>query len=242
PATRSGVVAPLSPSARARAARGCRSLWRERRGEGALSSRAQMGLRHHLVMSRRSIVVDHHPLDLFWNHRKVRICSPQRYLLAPRLTTAATSATRLPRARASATSFSSMPGESGPVVALAPNPPPPLTTIIWLMSMAPRMVSIVTSFPLETAPPVANAPPTLLRILRSCHRPNLRSQLSRKVFTQPDMFPKYTGDPTTTASEDTRSSPVTSPTRFRTTLVPGTALAPSAAPWAIFSVLPVAEW
>ena len=30
-----------------------------------------------------------------------------------------------------------MPGEVGPVVALALNPPPPLTIIIWLTSIAP---------------------------------------------------------------------------------------------------------
>jgi len=29
------------------------------------------------------------------------------------------------------------------VLALAPDPPPPLTTIIWLMSMAPKIVRIV---------------------------------------------------------------------------------------------------
>ena len=39
----------------------------------------------------------------------------------PRLLTVATSATRLPSSRAAASFLSSMPGESGPVVALAPN-------------------------------------------------------------------------------------------------------------------------
>jgi hypothetical protein len=48
----------------------------------------------------------------------------------PRFVMAANSATRLPIARAVSNSFSSMPGESGPVVALAPNAPPPLTTLI----------------------------------------------------------------------------------------------------------------
>src|SRR4030095_7769252 len=57
-------------------------------------------------------------------------CLPHGDLVDPRFTTAATSATRLPRARASASSFSSIPGESGPVVALAPNSPPPLTLTI----------------------------------------------------------------------------------------------------------------
>jgi hypothetical protein len=47
-----------------------------------------------------------------------------------------------------------MPGDSGPVVALAPKPnaPPALTTIILLMSIASRMVIIVISLPLEIAP------------------------------------------------------------------------------------------
>src|SRR5574341_775198 len=58
------------------------------------------------------------------------------YLPDPRLMTAATSATPLPRLLASANSFSSMPGESGPVVALAPNAPPPPTTTIWFTSIA----------------------------------------------------------------------------------------------------------
>src|ERR1044071_4385925 len=53
------------------------------------------------------------------------------YLFAvPRLMIPATSATRLPSAAASASSFSSMPGESDPVVAVAPRPPPPLVTTI----------------------------------------------------------------------------------------------------------------
>jgi hypothetical protein len=39
--------------------------------------------------------------------------------------------------------------------------------IIWWISIAPRMVSIVTSLPLETDAPVAKAAPTLLRILWS---------------------------------------------------------------------------
>ena len=51
--------------------------------------------------------------------------------------------------------------------------PPPLTMIIWWMSMDARMVSIVNSLPLEIDPPVAKAPPTLLRILRSQFSPNL---------------------------------------------------------------------
>ena len=55
------------------------------------------------------------------------------------------------------------------------------------------------------------------------------------------MLAKYTGDPTMTASEPERSPATTSPTFFRSTLVPETALAPSATPSAIFSVLPVAE-
>src|SRR5215475_441338 len=46
---------------------------------------------------------------------------------------------RLPKSRASDSSFSSMPGGSAPVVAVAPNPPPPLTTIIWLTSMAAKI-------------------------------------------------------------------------------------------------------
>src|SRR2546428_11649074 len=79
------------------------------------------------------------------------------HLPDPRLTKPATSATRLPRSRASASSFSSMPGESVPVDALAPNPPPPLPIIIWLMNIAAKMVSMVTSFPLETDAPVAKA-------------------------------------------------------------------------------------
>src|SRR5512147_1686986 len=45
-----------------------------------------------------------------------------------------------------------------------------------------------------------------------------------------------------TASADNRSSVATSPTRFRTTLVPETAFTPSATPRAIFSVLPETEW
>src|SRR5437660_11379582 len=52
------------------------------------------------------------------------------YDFEPRLVIAANSATRLPRARAASNSISSTPGESGPVVALAPNAPPPLTTLI----------------------------------------------------------------------------------------------------------------
>ena len=52
------------------------------------------------------------------------------YDFAPRLVMVANSATRLPRARAASNSFSSTPGESGPVVALAPKAPPPLTTLI----------------------------------------------------------------------------------------------------------------
>jgi hypothetical protein len=48
----------------------------------------------------------------------------------PRFVMAANSATRLPNARAVSNSFSSIPGESGLVVALAPNAPPPLTTLI----------------------------------------------------------------------------------------------------------------
>src|SRR6266498_1809466 len=152
------------------------------------------------------------------------------HLLDPRLTTAATSATRWPRSRADASSFSSTPGESGPVVALAPNPPPPLTMIIWLLSIAARMPSIVNSFPAETDAPVENAAPTLLRILRSLNRSNFSDQLSKKVLTSPDMLAKYTGEPTMTASEDDRSLAATSPTLFRTTLVPETALAPSATP------------
>src|SRR5206468_7619782 len=79
---------------------------------------------------------------------------------------------------------------------------PPLTTIIWLMNIAAKMVSMVTSFPLETDAPVAKAPPTLLRIFRSRNRPNF-DQLSKKVFTSPDILPKYTGEPTMTASADT---------------------------------------
>src|SRR5262249_30819320 len=42
------------------------------------------------------------------------------YFGAPCFVIAATSATRLPRSRAAASSLSSMPGDSGPVVALAP--------------------------------------------------------------------------------------------------------------------------
>jgi hypothetical protein len=53
---------------------------------------------------------------------------------------------------------------------------------------------------------------------------------------------KYTGNPTMIASEDNRSSAVTSLTRFRAVLVPRTDLAPSATPWTIFSVLSVTEW
>src|SRR5262245_11900160 len=170
----------------------------------------------------------------------------RRYLLDPRLTRAATSATRLPNSRASAISFASIPGDSEPVVALAPNRPngpPALMTIISEPSIAPRIVSIVTSLPLAPEPPVANAAPTLLRIFRDlASRPNLGPQLSRNVLTCPEMLPTYTGEPTMTASADKRSSRITSPTRFRTTLVPETALTPSATPWAIFSVLPVAEW
>lgn len=61
------------------------------------------------------------------------------YFPDPPLTLAATSATRLPRALAFANFFSSMPGESGPVVALAPNAPnapPALTKNIWFMIIA----------------------------------------------------------------------------------------------------------
>ena len=43
-------------------------------------------------------------------------------------------------------------------------------------------------------------------------------------------------------SADNRSCAVTSSTRFRTALVPVTPLTPSTTPWAIFSVLPLAEW
>jgi hypothetical protein len=70
-----------------------------------------------------------------------------------------------------------MPGDSEPVVALAPNRPngpQALMTIISEPSIAPRMVSIVISLPLEPEAPVANAAPTLLRILRDLvSRPNL---------------------------------------------------------------------
>src|SRR5262249_9967180 len=137
-------------------------------------------------------------------HAAVSLCLGVCYLFDPRLTRAVNSATRLPKVRASTSSLSSMPGESGPVVALAPNAPPPTTTI-WFTSIAASMVSIVISFPLEIAPPVANAAPTLLRILRSRQRSNFSNQLSKNVFTSPDMFPKYTGDPTMIASQATRS-------------------------------------
>src|SRR5215472_10911175 len=118
------------------------------------------------------------------------ICSSPRYFVDPRLITEATSAMRWPSSRAAANSFSSIPGESGPVVALAPNAPPPPITIIWLTSIASKIANIVSSFPFETAAPVAKAPPILLRILESRNTPNLRSQLSKKVFTSPDIFPK----------------------------------------------------
>jgi hypothetical protein len=68
----------------------------------------------------------------FWD--RFHFCNCKRkssgHLFDPRLTTDATSATRLPSSEASANSLSSIPGEAGPVVAVAPNPPPPLTTII----------------------------------------------------------------------------------------------------------------
>src|SRR5262245_38288189 len=108
--------------------------------------------------------------------------------------------------------------------------------------MAARMPRIVNSFPAEMDAPVENAAPTLFRILRSLKRSNFSDQLSKNILISPDMLEKYTGEPTMTASEDDRSVTATSPTFFRTTLVAETALAPSATPWAIFSVLPVAEW
>src|SRR5881396_3491660 len=83
------------------------------------------------------------------------------YFGDPCFVIAATSAMRLPKSRAAANSFSSIPGESGPVVALAPNAPPPPVTIIWFTSIASRMANIVSSFPFETAAPVTKAPPTL---------------------------------------------------------------------------------
>src|SRR4030095_15398703 len=104
------------------------------------------------------------------------------------------------------------------------------------------MPRIVNSFPADTAAPVANAAPTLLRILRSWNRPNFSDQLSRNVLTSPDMFAEYTGDPMMTVAGDAAPPAPTSPTGFRRTVAPETALATSATPWAIFSVLPVAEW
>src|SRR4029078_11964512 len=108
--------------------------------------------------------------------------------------------------------------------------------------MAARIVSIVTSLPLEICPPVAKAAPILFFILKSGKTPNLNCQLSKKVLTSPDIFDQKTGDPTMIASEENKSSAVTCPTRLSTTVVPGRLLAPSTTASAIRSVFPDWEW
>src|SRR6478672_12559760 len=104
------------------------------------------------------------------------------------------------------------------------------------------MVNIVISFPLEICPPVAKAAPILFFILNSGKTPNLNCQLSKKVFTSPDMLDQYTGEPMTIASEENKSSAVTCPTRLSTTVVPARLFAPSTTASAMRSVLPDCEW
>ena len=139
-----------------------------------------------------------------------------------------------------------MPGESGPVLALAPESSSAADDNHLVDEYrGPRMVSIVTSLPLENPPPVANAAPSLLRVLPvPVPRPNLRPpQLSKECLH----LPRHVADIHRRTDDDRIGGREVvayhfADDRFRTTLVPETAFAPSATAWAIFSVLPEAEW
>ena len=130
-------------------------------------------------------------------------CSHQRYLIDPRLTRATTSATRLPGRELLRAPSRRSPASQVRWSRSHRIPPPPLMTIIWWISIAPRMVSIVTSLPLETPPPVANTAPNLIaHVSGSSSKTELEPPVVKDVLTCPDMLPTYTGEPTMTASAD----------------------------------------